>query len=263
MTDLVCDGSFDGALCGAARVHELPGACLVAAREAAPELFADTVHVPTDPARAAAIARTVVSCAGEGELETLRYLHASAAPDRYRLLAAYLGRTLAERRPIAGDAADPVVRAVRAIRDRVSLEIARFLGFARFRRVGGDRYYAPVNPDADIVGFLGPHFAARFPGQSIVIHDVRRDIAFWSSRGACGIVDLAGLPASARERLAADSEPEVEDLWRAFFAQAGNPERRNGRLQRKLLPARYRPLMTECGVRDRAAPHAAVQSPKK
>jgi probable DNA metabolism protein len=257
MTDLVYDGSFDGFLCAARRALAEPGARIVPAddRGASTDLFAEVVPVPTEGAEAGRLRDRIVTCAGAEELLTLRYVHASAAPARHRLLLLHVARTLAEGRSVQGDATDPVVRAVREIRDRVSLEIARFLGFARFRRVGADGYYAPINPDADIVGFVGPHFADRFPGQALVVHDVNRDVAFWSARGARGIADLAGLPPGVRERLATDCEPVIEELWRAFFEQTANPERRNRRLQRKLLPERYQALMVERpGVRPTTPP---------
>lgn len=249
MSDFVCDGSFDGFLCAVCRALEVPGARIVVTgrgiEDPGTDLFAEVIRVPTETADAARLRDRIGTCAGVAEVETLMFVFASAAPDRHHLLLAYIARTLAAERSIAGDATDPVVRAVRRTRDRVSLEIARFLGFVRFRRIGGDRYYATVRPDADIVGFIGPHFEDRFPDQALVVHDVGRDVAFWSARGARGIVDLAGLPRQARERLTKDSEPGVEDLWRVFFEQTANPERRNHRLQRKLLPERYRAFLVE------------------
>lgn len=49
--------------------------------------------------------------------------------------------------------------------------MAKFLGFVRFRRVGGNLYYAPVHPD-----------------QALIVHDIGPGAAFWSDRGAssCG-----------------------------------------------------------------------------
>lgn len=249
MSDFVCDGSFDGFLCAACRALEVPGARIVVTargtEDPGADLFAEVIRVPTDAAAAERLRDRIAACAGVAEVETLMFVFASAAPDRHHLLLAYIARTLAAGRSIAGDATNPVVRAVRRIHDRVSREIARFLGFVRLRRIGGDRYYAPVRPDADIVGFIGPHFADRFPDQAIVVHDTGRDVAFWSARGMRGILDLAGLPRQARERLTKDIEPGVEDLWRIFFEQTANPERRNHRLQRKLLPERYRAFLVE------------------
>jgi probable DNA metabolism protein len=245
VTDFIYDGSFDGFLCAVRRALGIADARVVPFTCRSADLFAEEVHVPTVDAEARALRRRVVECAGADELETLVLVHASASGDRHRLLHAYLQGTLVSGRSIAADVARPEVLEVRKIRDRVSLEIARFLGFVRFRRIAGDRFYAPVNPDADIVGFIGPHFAVRFPDQALIIHDVNRGVAFWSFRGASGIADLAGLPPQLRGRLSKDCDTSAEDLWRRYFAAIANPERRNPRLQRKLMPVRYREFMVE------------------
>jgi probable DNA metabolism protein len=252
VTDFVYDGSFDGFLCAARRASGVADARIVPFACRTADLFCDEVHVPTVDAEARAMRRRVVECAGVDELETLVLVHASAASDRHRLLSAYVHGTLDSGRSIAGDVTVPSVLAVRKIRDRVSLEIARFLGFARFRRVGEKGYYAPVNPDADIVGLIGPHFAARFPDQALIIHDVNRDVAFWSFQGASGIADLAGLSPKARVRLSTDCDPGAEELWRRYFTAIANPERRNPMLLRRLMPVRYREFMIDRPERRRS-----------
>jgi hypothetical protein len=130
------------------------------------------VNVRTDDKAAGRMSRRIGSCAGTDELDTLLLVYSSTSPDRHRLLLSYIRLTFR----------------------RVSLEMAKFLGFVRFRRVGGNLYYAPVHPDADIVGLIGPHFAERFRDQALIVHDIGRGAAFWSDRGASGIVDLTGLP---------------------------------------------------------------------
>lgn len=189
------------------------------------------MNVPTDDDTAGRMRRRIDSCAGPDELDTL--------------LLSYIRLNLRAGRSVEAEISRPDVLAVRRIRDRVSLEMAKFLGFVRLRRVGGNFYYAPVRPDADIVGLIGPHFAERYPDQALIVHDVRRAIAFWSDRGANGIVDLTGLPDELAARLSTDCDPGIEELWRAYFTRIANPERRNPRLQRKLMPARYWDLLVE------------------
>ena len=58
-------------------------------------------------------------------------------------------------------------------------------------------------------------------------------------------MDFTDLPADLGARLATDCEPGIERLWRAYFERITNPERRNPRLQRKLMPARYWGLLIE------------------
>jgi probable DNA metabolism protein len=240
--DYVFDGSFDGLLTAVSLALGEPEARLVEAADHRPDLFAAVVHVQTDGARAAAVRRRFVALAGRDEIVTLRFVHASEHPQRLRLLLSYVRRTLQAGRAVGSDIEDPDVLAIRRIRDQVDREIARLLGFLRFRQVTRRTYYAPVSPDSNVVGFLGPHFAARFPDQPMIIHDIRRDIAFWvrpGARPACGVADLSGMPRELRSRLGVDCRPEIEELWRVYFVRIANPERLNRPLQRKLLPARY------------------------
>ncbi len=245
MTDFLYDGSFDGFLCAAGLAVRMGGARVVPSARHVADLFANAVNVRTDDEGAERMSRRIGSCAGTGELDTLLLVHSSAAPDRHRLLLSYIRLTLRTGRSVADEIARSDVLAVRKIRDQVSLEMAKFLGFVRFRRMGGNLYYAPVRPDADIVGLVGPHFAERFPDQALIVHDIGRGTAFWSDRGASGIKDLTGLPDGLATRLSRDCEPGIEELWRAYFTRIANPERRNPRLQRKLMPARYWDLLVE------------------
>ncbi len=245
MTDFVYDGSFDGFLCAAGLALKMEGPRVVPFEHHAADLFSETVSVRTDDEAANRLRRRIGSLAGADELDTLLLVHSSDAPDRHRLLLSYIRLTLRAGRSVAAEISRSDVLAVRKIRDRVSLEMAKFLGFVRLRRVSGNLYYAPVRPDADIVGLLGPHFAERFPDQALIVHDIRRGTAFWSDRGASGIVDLTGLPDEIAERLSRDCDPQIERLWRTYFTRIANPERRNPRLQRRLMPARYWDLLVE------------------
>lgn len=272
MVTFVYDGSFDGFLCAVRRAlgwnggdRRLPGGnvperevrepeeasvCAFAAAEA--DLFSRRTDVPTDPAEAAGFEEALRRIGGGAEIEVLMRCHASADPRVPSLLLHYVAETLRTGRPPGSRLTDPRILAVRKLDEKVCFEISRFLGFVRFRRAAEHLWYAPVNPDADIVGFLGPHFADRFSGQSFLIHDVKRDTAFWHAEGSCGLAALSAMPAALRERLGRDAEPEVTELWKRYFERIAIPERRNPRLQARLLPRRYRPYLTE--TEDRAAP---------
>ena len=185
---------------------KMDGARIIPFGRQTTDLFAEIVNVRTDDEAAGRMSRRIGSCAGTDELDTLLLVHSSTSPDRHRLLLSYIRLTFR----------------------RVSLEMAKFLGFVRFRRVGGNLYYAPVHPD-----------------QALIVHDIGGGTAFWSDHGASGIVDLTGLPDDLAARLSRDCDPDIEKLWRTYFTRIANPERRNPRLQRTLMPARYWDLLVE------------------
>jgi probable DNA metabolism protein len=145
-----------------------------------------------------------------------------------------------------------VILAVRRIRDRVSKEINKLMGFIRFRKVADGIFYAAVSPDSNIVGFLGPHFSDRFADMAFLIHDVSRNLAWrHDPAGGSGVILLPELPADLKESLASESEAFIPALWGEYFRRIAIPERRNPGLQARLMPRRYWKHMTE--MEDRVA----------
>jgi probable DNA metabolism protein len=243
---LVYDGSFDGFLCAAFRAIG-QDAMVARMKERPPDLFANDVVVVTDDRVARSFESRFIASAGGDEFFALLLVHSSNDPAAPALLLRYIALTLDARAPMSGNVSLPDVLAFVRIRDRVSHEINRFLGFVRFRKAAPGVYYSPIGPDADIVGFIGPHFVDRFTDQSFIIHDVGRGIGFWHDRGRAGggLVDLSGMPPDLAAALSRDDEPMIEDLWREYFDGIAIAERRNPGLQAKLLPHRYRKHLVE------------------
>jgi probable DNA metabolism protein len=261
VTRFVYDGSFDGFLCAVSMALSACGqAAITPLENDSTDLFSRDVPVVSEDGPARALRARIVAAAGEEEMETLLLAQASGNPKAPELLLSYISLTLAAGAPIRDNAALPEVLDVQRIRNRVSLEIHKFLGFVRLRKVGGCVYYARIEPDSNIVGFIGPHFADRFRDQSILIHDARRNTGFWRDAGAGNLgggslVDLSRMPPELERALAADSwerdaagglsppapadESLVQSLWRSYFARIAIPERRNPGLQAKLMPRRY------------------------
>jgi probable DNA metabolism protein len=249
------DGSFDGFLCAAAKAITVVGDAPAQSVGIAPvgasqgELFTVDIPVVTDPRVSGALRRRLTEVAGKEEMESLLLAQASADPDAPGVLLKYIRRTLAFGAGIADDISRSEVLAVRRIRDRVMLEIHKFMGFLRFRKSGDGLYYASLEPDSNIVGFLGPHFADRFRDQVFLIHDLKRGIAFWhDARGQAGIAEVPSPPPEFADAAEADSDP-VQALWREYFKRISIAQRRNPALQAKNMPKRYWKHLTE--VRDK------------
>ncbi len=240
MTELLYDGSFEGFLCAARRSLALPGPVrIVDLEEQAGELFPPGLEIPTIRKTALEMQERFMAIAGSEELETLLLVHAAAGPGRLALLVEYVRETFRAGTGIGGRMGSPLVVAVQKVRARVVWEIGKLLGFIRLRGSVTGVWYSAIEPEANIVGFLGPHFSERFPDQELLIHDLRREIGYWSAGGEGGIVELRGMPARLRALLIADREPLVESGWRAYFDAIAIPERRNPRLQAQLMPRRY------------------------
>jgi probable DNA metabolism protein len=256
MTRFIYDGSFDGFLCAAAGAMSAQGdgspeAGIAPAGCAQGELFCTDIPVVTDARISGALLRRFAAVAGREEADSLVIAQASADPDAPGLILKYIRRTL-ERGPVVDDISRPEVLEVRRIRDRVMLEIHKLMGFVRFRKTGNRLYYASLEPDSNIVGFIGPHFSDRFRDQAFIIHDVKRGIAFWHDArpggGSSGIAEIPPLPPELSAAAAADQDA-VQAMWREYFTRIAVPQRRNPALQAKNMPRRYWKYLTE--VQDR------------
>jgi len=135
----------------------------------------------------------------------------------------------------AEDYSRPQVRTLRAACKRVDCEIHRLSGFARFSPRGDGVYSAALEPDHNVIAALLPHFARRFGSQDFALVDLRRGIGFETrggeARGLSGDEAFAALPDRGDE--------EAILLWRRYFQAIENADRRNERLQRRLMPRRY------------------------
>jgi uracil-DNA glycosylase len=124
---------------------------------------------------------------------------------------------------------------------RVDREIERLKGLARFSPRADSLYSAPLEPDANVVSALAPHFARRFGNEDFALVDLRRRLSIARRGGrfetAAGDEALAYLPDSGGD--------EEVLLWKRYFAATENPLRRNPELQRRLMPIRYWKFLPE------------------
>jgi len=135
---------------------------------------------------------------------------------------------------------DRVLR-VHQIRQRVGLEVHRMMGFLRFSLLEGNIYYAPIEPDNNILPLLAPHFAERMADQNWLIHDKSRELAALYNCREWMLVDanpgrIPGIDTN---------EKFYRDLWKEFYNAVTIGERYNLDLHKRLLPVRYWRHLTE------------------
>ena len=161
---------------------------------------------------------------------------------------------------------------VRAAAYKVSRELHRIRGFLRFSPDRCGIYTARCAPDHFVLPALAVHFTARFGAAPWAIRDEKRRLVLTpfpvaGERGAEGgpadfcLMDAAeyDAPAPGREyaaeadRIAEDcatqhrgTENDAEDLWRIYHGSVSNADRQNPALQKRFMPARYRPYLPEC-----------------
>lgn len=215
-----------------------------------PVLFAENVEVRPDPEKTRKVMRTLVRRFGEEDYLSL--CGALASEDVNKAQAVY--RTVTdglERKAGQGhlfdNLADAEVGRAFGLARRALRELDHIRGFLRFQELENGVLYAKMRPENNILTFLMPHFADRLPMENFVIHDEGREMFGLHPAGGqwylrCGEETLA-LPGLS------EGELRYQELFRGFCRFVTIGERRNEKLQKHMLPLRFREYMTEFEAR--------------
>jgi probable DNA metabolism protein len=271
------DGTFEGFLCAAACGLEDIGRTVefLNGRDKAEEgLFAGEIHeVATVRETALRFRERFVTAVSSDAFGTARYAFHSQTAGIELLVWRYIRLGLDKGNRLHRMLAEEPVWSVNRIARRVAHEAHKFKGFVRFREVawqhpshpafghplsegegthlslsGGAScktfLYARIEPDADILPFIAPHFSERVGDRPWMIHDLARsqaavyDLTGWR---LIREIDLVAAPVYT------PGEEACVRLWRGYFEHLAIPERHNPRLQRQHVPVRYRENLVEFG----------------
>ncbi len=240
MTRYIYDGSFRGLLTviyEGFKAKKVPRS-IVTNENYQPSLFKDSLEIESEDKKADKVSSSLKNKISQKaykdvyhaflsemtgiELNIYRYLlycFKQNVDDKYK------GRTEAGKK-------------VKSAASKVRKERHRFKGLLRFRELENGTLYAPYKPDYNITGLLAPHFAGRLATENGVIHDKKRDIAAFFSRGEWELVNSSEIPCP-RENSMAKAEENYQQLWQNFFENIAIEERKNPELQKNLMPKKY------------------------
>ncbi|NRT73869.1 TIGR03915 family putative DNA repair protein [Clostridium beijerinckii] len=128
-----------------------------------------------------------------------------------------------------------VIRLIDNITKKVLNECHRFEGFIRFNQIEDKLLYSSIEPDNDILELIGDHFKNRFPREYFIIHDISRQKALIYNTNFYEIIDM---DMETYEKLKFHND-EYTDLWKTYFKATTIQERKNLKLQCRMMPKRY------------------------
>ncbi len=211
------------------------------------EFFCVYHQVAKDEEKYRKVDHTIRRKLGEKVYEEICYAAAASEEEKgtaiYQTLVEGLGRT----RPnpyVMQNLRNPYIRTVARLHQKVWYEYHHMLGFLRFREVEGSRLVAEIHPDSDLLLLLAPHFSSRFPGENWMILDTGRKTALLHVKDG-GIQLKKNVVLSSRYDRTCHQKGEYEELWEEFFHSISIKERENPRLQKQMLPLKYRDCMVE------------------
>jgi len=212
-------------------------------------LFAEYVKVSADWDKTMKVMNTLERQFGQEDYLWLCYALASPAEDKaqavYQTVVDGLQRKVL-RGHLFDNLANPYVNRTFVLARRASRECQHYRGFVRFAELDNGILYSKFEPKNNIITFLMPHFADRFPMENFMLYDGTRGIlAIHPAGREWYLVQGSEDPEGMEQFLLSDREKVYADLFRYFCHKIGIEERKNPTLQRNMLPLRFRGNMVE------------------
>lgn len=240
------DGSFEGFLCAVAdclAMGEGQPEFMRGGNSQAVGLFTGEIHeVATVRDAAVALRKRFVEAASQEAFATARYAFHSQKIGIELLVWRYLFLGLQVGKRLCVMLAEEPVHSVNRIARHVSHEAHKFKGFVRFQEVEAGFLYARIEPEADIIPIIAPHFVERVGDRPWMIHDLRRNQAAIFDQKSWRLVRDVELTA---EPTLTATEHDYAALWQRYFQRHAIAERHNPKLQQQHVPLRYRKHLTE------------------
>lgn len=244
---MVYDGSYEGFLCAVFESFErriIPQA-LVPSSRPSQLLLGEQFQVETHPNRADRVRNGIIRQSSHRNASLLHVAFLSELPGVELLILRYLVKLFADAsgnywQNLLDDEVFEVVQIAR----RVKKEVHRFNGFVRFQETADGMFFAPIDPDHNILFLLSRHFRARFSGQQWIIYDTRRNYGIYYN--LCSVQEVvlrshridfnAGNVAAG---VRAIDEDFYCRLWQEYYDAVNILERQNHRQMANLMPRRY------------------------
>ncbi|MFI5358815.1 MAG: TIGR03915 family putative DNA repair protein [Halanaerobiales bacterium] len=237
MNYLIYDGSFPGLLTAIYQAFKarIKIAGIILEEEYQAGLFSNKIIVETELDKSDKVYEAVKDKISPKSLRKIYRVYLSETENSGLLIYQYLQLGFRMGKKIDSYLHNDIVDRVNKIDRKVSKEAHLLLGLLRFRKIQGGVFYAPFEPDYNIITLLAPHFVRRLPDQDWIIHDRKRMLAAIYNREEWVLTELDSLP----EPKITEEEKYYQALWQSFYKNVAIESRKNPRLQAQFMPRRY------------------------
>lgn len=250
---LVCEDSPEGIFTGVYEAYALrlsnglphEHIRLQAGMEEQPMLFADYREVVTDEVKAAKVMRTLESRFMPEDYEAVWMALTAPTPEKAQTVYRSIVWGLSDKckGSILQHLTDENVRKLMELSRGAEKELQHLKGFLRFKELENGLLSSVIHPKNAVLSLLAVHFADRLPMENFLIYDEGREQYAVHPAGKEWFL-LQGGEQDAQRGFSAGEE-YYSELFREFCHSISIDERRNLKLQRNMLPLRFRPYMTE------------------
>lgn len=216
---------------------------IISINDYVPNLIYNTINIQTDTDKSDKVISAISKKISSTSLRNMFYVYISSIPGSDTLLYKYIRLGFKLGKDIDLHLHNDIVLNIHKIIRKVTIESHNMLGFIRFKEIGPNMFYASIEPDHNILSLLAPHFSQRLSSQNWIIHDLKREAAAFYN---CKEWIITEFKIEEAKRFESSENSNIyEVLWREYFNSIAIKERKNPRLQSRLMPRRYWNHLTE------------------
>jgi probable DNA metabolism protein len=208
-------------------------------------LFSDSAYrVVTDTTKAKRVWSGLLKKISKEACGMLSVVFLSELPHVELLLFRYIQKAFASEKSIEVNFADEDVLACAKIYRKVGREAERMRMFVRFQKTADDIFFAPIEPQYNVLTLVADHFADRFGDQKWVIYDTKRQFGVYYDLHKIEVITIDHLDFDQQTGKLKDTQASADEqlfrsLWKTYFTSMAIKERLNPKLHRQLLPKRF------------------------
>lgn len=248
----VYDKTFDGLLTVVfdAYFRKTFPELLLGEGEPFPLFYDESFSTITDEEKAGRVWKALEKKLSKTALSLITMCWLSELPEVDILLFRYIRKAIDAPKSIELNFADPDVLILTKIWKKVSHERHRIAQFARFQKTADGTYFAPFEPEYNVLSLIIRHFKDRFADQRWLIYDIKRQYGYFYDLHKVEEVTFEFkeahlLTGKLDEALMDEDEKLFQDLWKTYFKSIAIKERINPRLHKQHMPVRYWKYLTE------------------
>ena len=217
-----------------------------------PELFSEYIRLEPDSVKAEKVLQTMRKQCCPLVYERLFHAAYADAADKADVIYRYIQLALKMGDKVLNHLTDAAVVRMMELSRAVGNERHHYAGFLRFIAIPGNVLLARYEPKGRLTELLMPHFVDRFPEETFIIWDVRRNVAGFHIPGREYF--FMELTEQEKTRLLEYTEAgiDTENLWKTFVESISIKERENKKLQRNNIPLHFRTFMPEFQKKEEA-----------
>lgn len=199
-------------------------------------LIDEVITIKSDSIKFEKVYNAIINKISKDTLNKIYYVFLSETKESSNLIYNYLKMGFKFGKDVELHVNNDIVLNMDKISNKVSYERHRLTGFVRFKEIN-NILYACINPDYNILPILGSHFKKRLSNENFIIHDIKRDTALIYDKEDYYLTNLS--KDQKNILINSDDKGEYENLWKQYFKSVNIEERKNPRLQKRMMPTRY------------------------